>query len=209
MEPVKALEHPLADDALRVLRDRNTPPSRFREAVSRLTTLLVSEATRGLRVEPTEIETPLMPTRGMRLCDRVGIVPVLRAGLAMVDPFLHLLPDAEVWHLGFYRDEETLQPVAYYQKLPAGRPVDVAFVLDPMLATGGSACAALKDLHAWGVRQTAYLGLIASPEGVGLVQRSFPETKIHVCAIDEGLDANGYILPGLGDAGDRAFNASP
>lgn len=209
MDAVKPLDHPLAADALRLLRDRRTPPSRFREAVSRLTTLLVFEATRNLRVEAEEIETPLMPARGEKLCDRVGIVPVLRAGLAMVDPFLHLLPDAEVWHLGFYRDEETLQPVAYYQKLPAGRPVDVAFVLDPMLATGGSACAALKDLHAWGVRQTVYLGLIAAPEGVALVQRSFPRTRIHVCAIDEGLNANAYILPGLGDAGDRAFNAAP
>lgn len=208
MSAVTTLHHPLAADALRLLRDRHTPPSRFREAVRRLTTLLVAEATRGLPLETVNIETPVQPTRAQQLTSRIGIVPILRAGLSMVDPFLDLLPDAEVWHLGFYRDEKTLQPVAYYQKLPAGRPVDVAFVLDPMLATGGSACAALKDLHSWGVKETIFMGLLAAPEGIETVRKAYPDTRILVCAIDQKLNEQGYIVPGLGDAGDRAFNAA-
>ncbi len=208
MSSLTTLHHPLASDALRLLRDRHTPPSLFREAVRRLTTLLVAEATRGLPLETVRIETPLQPTTAQQLTSRIGIVPILRAGLSMVDPFLELLPDAEVWHLGFYRDEKTLQPVAYYQKLPAGRPVDVAFVLDPMLATGGSACAALKDLHAWGVKETIFMGLLAAPEGIQVVRKTYPDTRILVCAVDEKLNEHGYIVPGLGDAGDRAFNAA-
>jgi len=208
MSSLTILHHPLASDALRLLRDRHTPPSRFREAVRRLTTLLVAEATRGLPLENVRIETPLQPTSAQQLTSRIGIVPILRAGLSMVYPFLELLPDAEVWHLGFYRDEKTLQPVAYYQKLPAGRPVDVAFVLDPMLATGGSACAALKDLHKWGVKETIFLGLLAAPEGIQVVRKAYPDTRILVCAVDEKLNEHGYIVPGLGDAGDRAFNAA-
>jgi uracil phosphoribosyltransferase len=202
------LSHALAADALATLRDRHTQPSKFRQAVRRLTTLLVAEATRSLPTVPVEIETPIQSTTAHVLRSRTGIVPILRAGLSMVDPFLDLLPHAEVWHLGFYRDEETLQPVAYYQKLPAGRPVDAAFVLDPMLATGGSAIAALTDLHAWGVKETCFLGLIAAPEGLARVSAAFPDTRILVCAIDERLNEQGYIVPGLGDAGDRAFNAA-
>lgn len=208
MMPIQPLQHAIAADALRTLRDKHTPPSRFREAVRRLTTLLVAEATRDLTTEPVQIETPIQPATAHELRSRIGIVPILRAGLSMVDPFLDLLPHAEVWHLGFYRDEQTLQPVAYYQKLPAGRPVDVAFVLDPMLATGGSAIAALQDLKTWGVKQTCFLGLLAAPEGIQRVQQTFPDTHIHICAIDERLNQHGYIVPGLGDAGDRAFNAA-
>lgn len=208
MMPVLPLQHAIGADALRTLRDKHTTPSRFREAVRRLTTLLVAEATRDLITEPVTIETPLQSTTAHELRSRIGIVPILRAGLSMVDPFLDLLPHAEVWHLGFYRDEQTLQPVAYYQKLPQGRPVDVAYVLDPMLATGGSAIAALKDLTDWGVKKTCFLGLLAAPEGIDRVQSAFPDTRILVCAIDERLNENGYIVPGLGDAGDRAFNAA-
>ncbi|MCC5843131.1 MAG: uracil phosphoribosyltransferase [Verrucomicrobia bacterium] len=208
MTPILPLQHAIAADALRTLRDKQTTPCRFREAVRRLTTLLVAEATRSLETEPVDIQTPIQSTTAYELRSRIGIVPILRAGLSMVDPFLDLLPHAEVWHLGFYRDERTLQPVAYYQKLPAGRPVDVAFVLDPMLATGGSAIAALKDLKAWGVKQTCFLGLLAAPEGIERVQQTFPGTRILVCAIDERLNEQGYIVPGLGDAGDRAFNAA-
>jgi uracil phosphoribosyltransferase len=202
------LHHSLADDALRVLRDKNSSPARFRNAVRRLTTLLALEATRDLPTDPVRIETPLQPTDARQLTCRIGIVPILRAGLSMVDPFLELMPESEVWHLGFYRDEKTLQPVAYYQKLPAGRPVDVAFVLDPMLATGGSASAALRDLRTWGVRDVRYLGILGVPEGVRRVQSEFPDVPIHLCALDERLNEHGYILPGLGDAGDRAFNAA-
>ncbi len=208
MPDVQPLRHALAADALRTLRDRHTPPARFREAVRRLTALLVAEATRDLPTSPVEIETPLRKVMSRELTARIGIVPILRAGLSMVDPFLELLPHAEVWHLGFYRDEETLEPVAYYQKLPAGRPVDAAYVLDPMLATGGSACAALKDLQTWGVKETVFLGLLAAPEGIARVQAEFPDTRILLCAVDEKLNDQGYIVPGLGDAGDRAFNAA-
>lgn len=208
METAHVLEHALASDALRILRDRHTPSPGFREAVRRLTTLLVAEATRVLPLETVRVETPLCWTEGGALSARVGLVPILRAGLSMVDPFLSMLPHAEVWHLGFYRDEETLQPVSYYQKLPAGRPVDIAYVLDPMLATGGSAIAALKDLAEWGVSQTVFLGLLAAPEGIAAVQAAYPATRIHVGAIDEKLNDAGYIVPGLGDAGDRAFHAA-
>ena len=208
MNTLHILEHALAADALRRLRDENTSPVDFRDAVRTLTTLLVAEAARDLPVTPETVKTPLCETEGARLAVSVGLVPILRAGLSMVDPFLAMLPHAEVWHLGFYRDEQTLQPVAYYQKLPEGRPVDVAFVLDPMLATGGSAIAALRDLTRWGVGRTVFLGLLAAPEGVAAVQKAFPETRIHLCALDEKLNEFGYIEPGLGDAGDRAFNAA-
>lgn len=208
MNPILPLQHPLAADALRTLRDKHTTPCRFREAVRRLTTLLVAEATRDLATQPVQIETPIQSTTAHVLSSRIGIIPILRAGLSMVDPFLDLLPHAEVWHLGFYRDESTLQPVAYYQKLPAGRPVDVAFVLDPMLATGGSAIAALQDLKTWGVKQTCFLGLLGAPEGIERVRNAFPDTRILLCAVDERLNEHGYIVPGLGDAGDRAFNAA-
>jgi uracil phosphoribosyltransferase len=138
---------------------------------------------------------------------RIGVVPILRAGLGMVDPILNLIPDAEVWHLGFYRDEKTLQPIEYYRKLPQGDPVDVSLVLDPMLATGGSAIAALEAVYAWGVKTVKLLAMIAAPEGVQRVHTQFPDTQLYVCAIDDRLNEHGYILPGLGDAGDRMFNA--
>jgi len=202
------LQHPLAEDSLRVLRDRDTGAARFRQSIRRLTTLLLAEATRNLPTETVTVETPLMPTPAQRLDCRVGLIPILRAGLAMVEPVLDMLPDAEVWHLGFYRDEETLQPVPYYEKLAPDAPVDVALVLDPMLATGGSACAALEVLRDWGVKKTIFLGLIAAPEGLARLHAEFPDTPAHVCAVDRRLNEKGYILPGLGDAGNRAFNAN-
>ncbi len=202
------LQHPLADDSLRVLRDKDTTPARFRQSIRRLTTLLLAEATRQLSTEEVVVQTPMMAAPGKRLDCRVGLIPILRAGLAMVEPVLDLLPDAEVWHLGFYRDETTLQPVPYYEKLAPDAPVDVALVLDPMLATGGSACAALQVLRDWGVKQTMFLGLIAAPEGVARLREEFPETATFVCALDLRLNEKGYILPGLGDAGNRAFNAN-
>jgi len=202
------LDHSLAGHALCTLRRTSSTPAEFRGAILRLTTLLTLEATRTLPLREVEIETPLCKTIGRTLDCRVGIVPILRAGLSMVDPLLTLLPNAEVWHLGYYRDEETLEPVTYYEKLPPNAPVDVAFVLDPMLATGGSARAALKQLKSWGVPRLHFLGVLGAPEGVSKVSETFPDVTIHLCALDERLNDQGYIVPGLGDAGDRAFNAT-
>jgi uracil phosphoribosyltransferase len=178
----------------------------FRALAQRLTALLAVAATADLSVTPIPVRTPMATTAGHRLTQRVGVFPIIRAGLAMVDPILHLLPDAEVWHLGLYRDEDTLLPVEYYRKLPSGGPVDLALVVDPMLATGGSAAAAIDAVRQWGVPRVKLLSMIAAPEGIQSVHGQFPDTDIFVCAVDERLDERGYILPGLGDAGDRIFN---
>ncbi len=204
---VVCIKHPLVSHHLKQLRDKQTIPQDFRRIVHRLSILLTYEATKDLALAATTIETPLCPTTAETLSQRIGLIPILRAGLGMVDPVLNLIPEAEVWHLGFYRDEQTLKPVEYYKKLPPGDAVDVALVLDPMLATGGSAVAALEAIADWGVSQTKLLSMIAAPEGLQRVHDRFPETTIYVCAIDSHLNENGYIVPGLGDAGDRIFNA--
>lgn len=152
------------------------------------------------------VETPLTGMVGSELASRIALVPILRAGLGMMDPILDLIPIAEVWHLGLYRDEATAQPVRYYNKIPETQPVDVAFVLDPMLATGGSAMAAIQVLKEWGVPSISLLSVISSREGVDAVHQRFPDTQIYVCAVDAELNEHKYIVPGLGDAGDRAFN---
>jgi uracil phosphoribosyltransferase len=206
MSGVFEVQHPLIACHLTRLRDRATPPTEFRQSVNRLASLLAYEATKDLQAEAITVETPLAKAEGRRLSQRVGLVPILRAGLAMVDPVLELIPSAEVWHLGLYRDEETAKPIKYYSKLPAERPVDVALVLDPMLATGGSVLAALTTLRDWGVPQVKLLALIASEEGTKLVESEFPESQIYVCQIDPILNDRKYIVPGLGDAGDRIFN---
>jgi uracil phosphoribosyltransferase len=200
------VHHPLVECHLAQLRDAATTPTSFRAHVRRLATLLAYEATQDLRTVPIAVRTPLVETTGAGLSERVGLVPILRAGLGMIDPVLDLIPTAEVWHLGLYRDEATAAPVEYYSKLPPGRPVDVALVLDPMLATGGSVTAALETLHAWGVQRTKVVSIIASAEGVENVSKQFPQTQLFVCKIDAELNANKFIVPGLGDAGDRIFN---
>ena len=207
MHNVFTIQHPLVQHHLAHLRDKNTSSPEFRRLIHRLSTLLAYEATKNLKVKETQIETPLTQTKGQKLYHRIGLVPLLRAGLGMIDPVLTLIPNAEVWHLGIYRDEKTLRPVEYYKKLPHSDPVDVALVLDPMLATGGSAVAALEAVHAWGVPDIKLLVMIAAPEGLKLVQQQFPKTEIYACAIDSGLNEHGFIVPGLGDAGDRTFNA--
>ncbi|QDU89945.1 Uracil phosphoribosyltransferase [Pirellulimonas nuda] len=204
--PVCAVDHPLVALHLSQLRDKATPPPEFRLLVRRLAMLLAYEATRDLATAPVTIETPLTSTEGKKLGETIGIVPILRAGLAMVDPLIDLIPDAQVWHLGLYRDEETAQPVEYYSKLPDRRPVDVAMVVDPMLATGGSAVAALDTLKRWGVKRTMLLSIIASQPGVDRLREEHPETRLFVCCIDPELNDQQYIVPGLGDAGDRVFN---
>lgn len=198
--------HPLVACHLASLRDENTPPAQVREHVRRLATLLAYEATQDLATEPIQVTTPLAQTEGQQLSVRIGLVPILRAGLGMVDPVLDLIPSAEVWHLGLYRDEATAEPVEYYSKLPPGRPVDVALVVDPMLATGGSMLAALETLKRWGVGQLKLLSIIASQQGIDAVEAEFPEAQIYVCKIDPVLNDVKYIVPGLGDAGDRIFN---
>ncbi|MCX7418415.1 MAG: uracil phosphoribosyltransferase [Planctomycetia bacterium] len=206
MTHVCEVQHPLIQHHLATLRNKTTPPDEFRRLVQRLAVLLAYEATRDLSTEMCEIETPLTRTIARRLSQRIGLVPILRAGLGMVDPLLDLLPQAEVWHLGLYRDEATALPVEYYSKLPDYSPVDVALILDPMLATGGSAIAALQALRRWGVPKLKVLSLIAAPEGVSSVTAACPEAQLFVCAIDVELNSRKFIVPGLGDAGDRSFN---
>ena len=198
--------HPLIQHHVTQLRDKATEPSEFRRSVARLAVLLAYEATKDLAVKPLEVQTPLEIATGHRLRQRIGLVPILRAGLGMVDPVLNLIPTAEVWHLGLSRDEKTAQPIEYYSKLPASRPVDVALILDPMLATGGSAVAALSTLQEWGVPSAKLLTIIAARDGIREVESHFPGTQIYVGAVDAELNQQKFIVPGLGDAGDRIFN---
>jgi uracil phosphoribosyltransferase len=206
MSNIHCLDHPLVRHHLAELRDAATPPDRFRAAVQRLTYLMVAEATRDLATEPVTVRTPITEARCARVSERIAIVPILRAGLGMVDPLLLMLPQAEVWHLGVYRNEQTLQPVEYYRKLPRVNPPHLAMVVDPMLATGGSVGWAIEALKAWEVPRIKLLSLIASPEGVGYLQERHGDVQGYVCAVDSHLSDRGYIVPGLGDAGDRVFN---
>ncbi len=206
MSGVFEVQHPLIQCHLARLRDKTTPPPEFRQLVQRLASLLAYEATKDLRTETMTVQTPLTNTEGKRLAQRVGLIPILRAGLGMVEPVLELIPSAEVWHLGLYRDEATAKPVKYYAKLPSERPVDVALILDPMLATGGSVVAALTALREWGVPQVKLLSLLAAEEGIKTVEAEFPDSQIYVCCIDPELNDRKFIVPGLGDAGDRIFN---
>ena len=203
---IHEVKHPLIRHHITRLRDEQTEPSRFRRLVGRLAALLAYEATADIELTETQVTTPLTTTQGHRLQGRIGLVPILRAGLGMVDPILNLIPSAEVWHLGLYRDEETAQPVGYYNKLDRSNPVDLAMVIDPMLATGGSAVAALETLKSWGVPRLKLLSIIAAPEGCAEVAARFPEAQIYVCTVDECLNDRKFIVPGLGDAGDRIFN---
>lgn len=209
MARIRQIDHPLVVHHLTQMRETTTPPSVFRAAVERLTFIVATEACRDLTVEPHTVTTPIAEHTGGRIGERVAVVPILRAGLGMVDPILRLYPDAEVWHVGLYRDEQTLEPIEYYQKLPAEDPPGVVFVVDPMLATGGSATAAIEVVKRWGTDGPArikLLAIIAAPAGLEAVVSSHPDVEICVCAVDEKLNDQAYIVPGLGDAGDRIFN---
>ncbi len=206
MSMVTEVTHPLIKHHMVRLRDQSTGSADFRLLINRLAVLLAYEATKDLTVRDQNVTTPLCKMTGQVLQERIGLVPILRAGLGMVDPVLNLIPDAEVWHLGLYRDEETALPVEYYSKIPATVPLDVGLILDPMLATGGSACAALAALRDRHVPKLKLLSVIASSEGIESVGSQFPDAQIYVCAIDPELNANKFIVPGLGDAGDRIFN---
>ena len=201
--------HPLVRHKIRILADRRTDSKLFRELVDELTSLMVYEATADLNVRPVRFATPLEIAEGVEVTTRVGLVPILRAGLGMTDAALAILPQAEVWHLGFRRDEETHLPESYYNRLPETCPNDLVIVLDPMLATGGSASAAIATLKRWGAPKITFVGLIAAPEGVARLQRDHPDVRVHVALLDRELDENAYIRPGLGDAGDRMFGTEP
>jgi uracil phosphoribosyltransferase len=199
------VKHAVLADRLTVLRDRNTSFPNFRQALYECSAILAVEAARDLLVEDTEVETPLEVTHGARLSGQVVVVPVLRAGLGMVDGFLRLLPDARVGHLGMARDEAAHKPVDYYSRLPPGMAESHVFLLDPMLATGGSAVNALQHLRDAGAGHLELVCLVSAPEGIQAVNEAHPEVKIWTAAVDRGLDENAYIRPGLGDAGDRVF----
>ncbi|MBA3946309.1 MAG: uracil phosphoribosyltransferase [Herpetosiphonaceae bacterium] len=202
---VHVSRHPLVQHKQTLLRRAQTEPKKFRELVYEITQFLLYEATADLKLTPRVVETPLQAYDGFEIGERIGLVPILRAGLGMVDAVHDLLPTARVWHLGLYRDHQTLEPVAYYNKLPNQPDIDLCLILDPMLATGGSATAAVEVLKAWGATKIKFVGLIAAPEGVDRLQAAHPDVPIHLAAIDERLNEQAYIVPGLGDAGDRQF----
>ena len=199
------VDHPVLADRLTVMRDRDTTHADFRQALFEASAILAVEAARDLPVTPVEVQTPLEPAAGSRLPSEITIVPVLRAGLGMVDGFLRLLPGARVGHVGVYRDEQEHRPVDYYERLPPGLADSHVFVVDPMLATGGSAVHALDKLRAAGARDLALVCLVVAPEGLAAVEEHHPDVPIWAAAVDRELDENAYIRPGLGDAGDRVF----
>jgi uracil phosphoribosyltransferase len=207
-------KHPLVKHKIDLLRRRETEPKKFRELIREISMLLAYEATRDLATKDSIVDTGLGVARGKTLAERIGLVPILRAGLGMVEGIWEMMPGAEVWHIGLYRDEETLRPVSYYNKLPVAPTVQVVFVLDPMLATGGSACATVQILKDWGAGRIKYLGLLGAPEGIERLTADHPDIEIHLAQIDEHLTPEpqnpgdprrGFIVPGLGDAGDRQF----
>ncbi len=205
MKNIQVIEHPLIRRDISILRDKRTSSEDFRIVLKRLTSLMVFEVTRDLRSITREIETPLATTAGYVNADQVILVPVLRAGLGMVEAYLAFIPEARVGHIGLYRDETTLKPVDYYAKFPPNLSKSVVILVDPMLATGGSASAAisyLKKKEAVNIRRSC---VVAAPEGVALLEKEHPDVKIFAAVLDDKLNENGYIVPGLGDAGDRIF----
>jgi len=205
MSQVHVSTHPLVQHKLALLRDHRTDPKMFRELLREMALLLAYEATADLATDEVTVTTPMGQAKGQRLQERVGLVPILRAGLGMVEGIWNLMPNTEVWHIGLFRDEQTLEPVEYYNRLPVSPTVDVCLILDPMLATGGSAVATVDILKSWGAKRIKFAGVIAAPEGVQRLTDSHPDVPVYLAAIDERLNEVGYIVPGLGDAGDRLF----
>jgi uracil phosphoribosyltransferase len=208
MQNIYVSNHPLVKRKLSILREKTTEPVKFRQLVRELAVLLCYEATQDLKLTSIEVETPMGTAPGSDLVEEIGLVPILRSGLGMVDGIWELMPSAEVWHIGLYRDEKTLRPVEYYNKLPVEPRVQICFVLDPMLATGGSAVATIDILKRWGVSRIKFLGLIAAPEGLDVLTKAHPDVQVHIAALDERLNDIGFIVPGLGDAGDRQFGTA-
>lgn len=216
-ERVFPSRHPLIAHKLTLLRDVRTEPKKFRELIREIAMLLGYEATMDLALGDVAVTTPLARATGQRLTEKIALIPILRAGLGMVDGLWELMPGAEVWHIGLYRDHRTLQPVQYYNKLPVSPTVEVCLVLDPMLATGGSAVATVDILKAWGARRIKFVGIIAAPEGLRALSSAHSDVDIHIAAVDDHLTPyssvpgdppQGYIVPGLGDAGDRQFGTA-
>lgn len=205
-EKVHILNHPLIQHKLSIMRDKNTGTKEFRELLNEISMLMVYEVTRDLPTEETEVETPIARAKTRTLAGiPIGVIPILRAGLGMVDGIMHLIPNAKVGHIGLYRDPDTLQPVEYYCKLPADSQQRLLVVLDPMLATGGSASAAISFIKQRGCSSIKLVNLIAAPEGIERILRDHPDVDMYVAALDEKLNEHGYIIPGLGDAGDRLY----
>ena len=205
MSQVYISQHPLVKHKLTLLRNTETKPKKFRELVRELAILLAYEATADLHLSDKTVTTPMGEAHGYELGEKIGLVPVLRAGLGMVEGVWEMMPAAEVWHIGLFRDERTLKPIAYYNRLPIAPTVDVCLVLDPMLATGGSASATVDILKKWGAKKIKYVGLLAAPEGITRLTSDHPDVPVYIAAVDERLNDIGYIVPGLGDAGDRQF----
>lgn len=206
MDKVHVLDHPLLQHKLSILRDENTGVKDFREVVSEIATLMCYEATRDLPLQAVEVQTPVAKAVTHQISGKkLAIVPVLRAGLGMVDGILTLVPSVKVGHIGLFRDPETLEPVKYYCKMPTDISERDVIVLDPMLATGGSASAAISFVKEYGVKNIKLMNILAAPEGIARVQQDHPDVEIYVAAVDEKLNDHGYIVPGLGDAGDRIF----
>ena len=205
MEGLTIVDHPLIQAKLTRLRDKSTDRLQFRQILEELTALMVYEITRDFPTRPVQVETPLERTQGVELARPVVLVPILRAGIVMTDGVLNLIPTARVGHIGLYRDPNTLQPVQYYLKLPGNVKEALVIVVDPMLATGGSAVAAVRLVKERGARDVRFLCLVAAPEGVRAFRATHPEVPVYAAALDRELNEHGYILPGLGDAGDRLF----
>ena len=205
MPDLHVLAHPIAQVCLTQLRDMTTTPERFRIAMQRLSALVFVEASSDMSLQPIDVQTPITMTKGAKLSRPVILVPILRAGLGMIDGILSLVPDAVVAHVGIARDEETAKPHSYYAKLPQVLSSGEVFLLDPMLATGGSAVEAARQLKAAGVKNLRLVGVVACPQGVAAFHHAHPDVPIYTAAVDEGLNDRSYIVPGLGDAGDRYF----
>jgi uracil phosphoribosyltransferase len=206
MAELHVLDHPLLQHKLSIIRDKNTSVKEFRELISEIATLMCYEATRDMQVEVVEVETPVSMAKVKKIAGKkMAVVPILRAGLGMVDGILSLVPSAKVGHIGLYRDPETLEPVEYYCKLPKDIDNREVLIVDPMLATGGSATAAIQFIKNYGCRNIKLMCIISAPEGIDRVRKDHPDVDIYVAAVDEKLNDHGYIVPGLGDAGDRIF----
>ena len=208
MSNLHVSNHPLVAHKLSLLRNEATEPKKFRELVRELGALLTYEATLDLATRPINVKTPMGIAPCRELEEKIGLVPILRAGLGMVEGVWELMPSSEVWHIGLYRDEKTLKPVEYYNKLPVQPTVSMCLILDPMLATGGSAIAAVDVLKRWGVKKIKFIGLIGAPEGIKCLQEAHPDVPVYLAAVDDHLNEIGYIVPGLGDAGDRQFGTA-
>jgi uracil phosphoribosyltransferase len=202
---ITTIDHPLVAAGLSILRAATTTPDLFRRHLQEISVLLFAEASRGWETRPITVETPLAPCAGAVLARPIVLVPILRAGLGMLDGILRVAPDAAIGHIGLYRDAETLRPVSYYEKVPVNTTAASVLLLDPMLATGNTACEAASILKAQGAKQIQFLCVVACPAGVEQFQRDHPDVPIFTAAIDPELNDHGYIVPGLGDAGDRYF----